>query len=99
MNRIGGPKRKSRHKLKKRRREKGKISVSRFMQTFKTGQKVHLIFEPAYPKGQYHLRFKGKTGIVKKSRGKCYEILINDKGKDKTLLIHPVHLKASQNGI
>lgn len=95
--RIGGLRRKSRHKLKKERRQKGKISVSRFMQSFTLGQRVHLIVEPALHKGMYHPRFLGKTGTIKGARGKCYEVAINDKGKEKLLVIHPVHLK-TMNG-
>ncbi len=95
--RIGGLRRKSRYKLKKERRQKGKISVSRFMQSFKEGQKVHLSVEPALHKGMYNLRFMGKTGTIKGARGKCYEIAINDKGKEKLLVVHPVHLK-TMNG-
>jgi len=91
--RIGGLKRKSRYKLKKDRRHKGKISVSRFMETFKVGQRVHLGIESSIHKGDYPLRYLGKTGIVKGSRGKCYEVAINDKGKEKLFIIHPVHLK------
>ena len=91
--RIGGLKRKSRYKLKKERREKGKISVSRFMQSFEEGQKVHLGIEPSLHKGMYNLRFIGKTGIIKGVRGKCYEVAISDKGKDKLLIIHPSNLK------
>lgn len=91
--RIGGSKRKSRHKLKKEIRRKGKISVSRFMQSFKAGQRVHLSIESSIHKGDYHTRFIGKTGIVKAARGRCYEVAINDKGKEKLLIIHPVHLK------
>ena len=90
---IGGLKRKARYKLKKDRREKGKVSISKFMQTFKAGQRVHLSIEPSFHKGEYHPRYIGKTGIVKGSRGKCFEVVINDKGKEKMLIIHPVHLK------
>ena len=93
--RIGGSRRKSRYKLKKGRRAKGKISISRFMQTFKAGQRVHLIIEPSVHKGEYHTRFIGRTGIVQGIRGKCYEVVINDKGKEKMLIVHPVHLKAT----
>jgi len=93
--RQGGLRRKSRHKLKKSIREKGKISVSKFMQTFKNGQRVHLSMESAVHKGSYHSRFIGHTGVVTGSRGRCYEVVINDKGKEKLLIIHPVHLKAS----
>jgi len=95
MNRIGGLRRKSRHKLRKSIRERGKISVSRFIQKFKTGQRVHLIMEPSYHKGMYKTTFIGRTGIVTGLRGRCYEVVINNKGKEKLLLIHPVHLKAS----
>src|SRR3989338_4415543 len=82
MNRIGGSRR--------------KISVSRFMQSFEEGQKVHLVVEPAYHKGMYHSRFIGKTGEIKGAKGRCYEVIINDHGKEKTLIVHPVHLKLSK---
>jgi len=91
--RKGGPKRKSRFKLTKERRARGKVSVSRYMQTFKVGQRVFLGLEPSIQKGSYHLRFVGNSGIIKGQRGSCYEVVINDKGKDKLLIIHPVHLK------
>ena len=80
--------------MRKNKRDHGKISVSNFMQSFKEGQKVHLGAEPAIQKGLYHLRFKGKTGIVSGIRGSCYEVSFDDKGKEKKLVIHPVHLKA-----
>ena len=93
MKRIGGFRRKTRHKLKKSRREKGKISISRYMQTFKTGDKVLLHAEPAIQKGMYNPKFFGRTGIVKKRDGRCYEVLIKDFTKEKILIVHPVHLK------
>tara|TARA_Y100000294_G_C8456472_1_gene296787 strand:+ start:77 stop:367 length:291 start_codon:yes stop_codon:yes gene_type:complete len=96
MNRIGGLRRKTRYKLKKGRREKGKVSVSKFMQQFEAGQKVHLTVEPSFHKGMYHPRFKGKTGIIKTAIGNCYEVAITDGGKQKTLLIHPIHLKTAR---
>ena len=96
MERIGGLRRKSRFKFKKEIRQKGKISVSRFMKSFAVGQKVHLTMEPSYHKGIYHTRFMGKTGMVKAQRGNCYEVTISDGGKEKTVIVHPVHLKASK---
>ena len=67
------------------------------MQTFKAGQKVHLSIESSIHKGDYHTRFIGKTGVVKGLRGKCYEIIVDDKGKEKLLIIHPVHLKVMKS--
>jgi len=89
----GGSKRKARYKLRKERRSRGKISISRFMQSFDAGQRVSLSTEPSYHKGEYHLQYVGKTGIVKGMRGKCYEVIIKDGNKEKLLIIHPVHLK------
>ena len=93
---IGGSKRKARFKLTKSAREKGKISVSKFMQSFQAGQKVHLDIEPAIHKGDYSTDFVGKTGTVKAKRGHCYEVLIKDGNKEKMLIIHPVHLRLSR---
>lgn len=92
MQRSGGFRRKTRHKLKKKKSEKGKISIRKFAQSFKTGDKVLLKAEPAYQNGMYFPRFHGKTGIVQKKQGDCYIIKIKDIKKEKELIIHPVHL-------
>lgn len=93
VKRIGGMRRKSRYKLKKEKRRRGKISITRYFQSFEIGDRVYLTAEPAVQKGMYYPTFMGKTGTIKGKRGKCYEVSINDLGKQKTLIIHPVHLK------
>ena len=93
MKRIGGFRRKTSHKFRKRYNQKGKISIKSCLQEFKEGDKVLLHVEPAVQKGMYLPRFIGKTGIIKGKKGRCYEILINDLGKEKTLIVHPVHLR------
>ncbi|MBT3304339.1 50S ribosomal protein L21e [Candidatus Woesearchaeota archaeon] len=84
---------KTRYKMKKERREKGKISISRFFQVFKLGEKVHLCVEPAVQKGMYFPRFLGKTGEIVGKKKICYEVKIKDGNKEKILVSHPVHLK------
>lgn len=91
--RIGTSGRKTRHKLTKSFKRKGKISISNYFQNFNAGDRVCLSVEPAHHGGMYHLRFMGKIGIVKARRGRCFEIAINDRGKEKTLIAHPIHLK------
>jgi large subunit ribosomal protein L21e len=93
MKRIGGFRRKSRHKFKKNIRQKGKISLKKYLQTFKEGDKVQLIVEPSVHKGMYFPKFISKIGIIKKKIRKCYELVIKDKNKEKILIAHPVHLK------
>ena len=89
----GGSKRKARYKLRKERISRGKMSVSRFMQSFDVGQQVHLSIESSFHKGDYHLQHVGKTGLVKGMRGSCYEVSIKDGNKEKLLIVHPIHLK------
>ena len=93
VKKIGGFRRKTRQKLSKPRRSKGKISVKKFFQIFEEGDKVVMNAEPAVQKGMYFPRFHGKVGIIKKKIGKCYKLLIKDNKKEKTLIVHPIHLK------
>ena len=89
--RIGGKGRKTRYKFKKEIRNKGKISISKYFEEYKEGEKVGLSVEPAVKKGMYFPRFMGKVGVIIGKRGKCYEIKVNDQGKEKTLIAHPIH--------
>ena len=69
------------------------MSVVRFLQTFKEGEKVGLKAEPAYQKGAYHFKFHGRSGIVTGRQGGCYTVAMSDQGKQKTIIVHPVHLQ------
>ncbi len=93
VKRIGGFRRKTRHKLKKNYRRRGKISLSKYFQKFNTGDKVVLSAEPAVQKGMYFPRFHGMMGVIKANAGGCYQVSIKDGKKEKTLIVHPVHLK------
>ena len=89
----GGSRRKTRSKFRKSARQKGKISISRYLQSFAIGDRVQLSAEPAVQRSFYHTRFHGKSGIVSGKRGRCYEVDIKDFNKKKMLVIHPVHLR------
>ncbi len=91
--RIGGSRRKSRHKCRKKVRQSGKVSITKYLQKFKLGDQVYLDIEPAVQKGLYSLRFMGKTGIIKKQSGNCYGVSVKDGGKEKLLVVHPIHLR------
>ncbi len=93
VTRIGGFRKGTRYKLRKNVRSRGKISLTKFFQTFKLGDRVVLTAEPAIQKGMYFPRFHGKTAVVAKKIGTCYELEFNDQGKTKTLIVHPVHLR------
>lgn len=91
--RVGGFRRKTRFKMRKNVSQRGKVSLRHFLQTFQQGEKVKLAAEPAYQKGMYFPRFYGRVGVVTKKVGSCYEITIDDLGKTKTVVVHPVHLR------
>jgi len=93
VTRIGGSRRKTRSKLSKDKRQKGKISIASYFKSFKIGDKVGLSAEPAVQKGMYLAKHYGKIGQVKGKKGECYEVTIRDQNKQKTLIVHPVHLK------
>ena len=92
VTRIGTSRRKTRHKLKRSQSEKGKISLSKYFQTFENGDRVGLKINSAIPKGQFFPRFHGHAGKVTGMKGKCYQVEIKDGGKAKTLFVHPIHL-------
>jgi large subunit ribosomal protein L21e len=92
VQRIGGFRRKTRSKLSKKPRDKGKLSITKFIATFNEGERVNLKADPSVAKGQYFPRFHGKTGVVTGQRGNCYEVKIMDGRIEKTVIVHPVHL-------
>jgi len=94
--RIGRFRRKTRSKLKKGIKEKGKISISNYLNDFKENDRVLLKAEPAVQDGMYFPRFHGKTGIIVGKEGSCYKILIKDFKKEKIVVVHPVHLRRWQ---
>ena len=73
-------------------KEKGKIKLSNYFQELKINERVAVIKEhslnPKFPK-----KLQGRSGTVCGKRGSSYLVKINDINKEKTYIIHPVHLK------
>lgn len=93
VTRIGTKQRKTRHKYKAYYKQKGKIPVSRYFQELVEGDRVNLCTYPNVQKGRFFPRFHGLNGEVIGKKGSCYAVKIKDGDKDKTLYVHPVHLK------
>jgi large subunit ribosomal protein L21e len=99
--RKGGPRAGGRSVFRKHPRNRGKISLTKYFMPYEVGDLAILTAEPAVQKNIYHVRFHGITGLVTGKRGSCYELKIQDGGKQKMLIVHPVHLKkytTSQTG-
>lgn len=91
--RVGGFRRKTRSKLRKNVKDRGKISIRKYYQELKKGDKVCLVAEPAVQKGMYFPRFHGRIGEIAGKQGNCYKVDFKDGNKHKISIVHPVHLK------
>ena len=87
-----GVRRKTRKKLRKGVRERGLSQISRAIQKFEVGQKVHIVIDASVHKGMPHKRFHGRTGTVKGMRGRAYIVEVRDGDKVKQLFVRPEHL-------
>ena len=79
--------------MKKSIRNRGKINLQQYFQIFKQEEKVYLVPEPAVQKGMFHPRFQGRSGIIKGKQGECYKVALKDGKIEKTIIVHPIHLK------
>jgi large subunit ribosomal protein L21e len=77
---------------RKRMKTRGKVKFSLYFQEFKVGDRVTVIrelsFNPKFPE-----QIQGRSGEIAAKRGNSYLVNIKDLNKDKTYIIHPVHLK------
>jgi len=73
-------------------RNKGKIKLSQWFQDLGKGDRVAVVRElavqPKFPK-----KLQGRSGVVEGKRGHSYIVKIKDLNKEKTYIIHPVHLR------
>lgn len=88
-----GTRRKSRYKLKKGLRQKGKLSMVQYFQKFENGERVILKADPSVHEGMFFHRFYGMSGTIAGTQGKCYRVKIIDGRKEKILVVHPIHLQ------
>ena len=91
-----GPLKKTRHKLKNDPRDRGTSPPQRSVQEFEEGQKVHLKIDPSINDGRFHPRFNGHTGTVDGKQGEAYKVLIEDQGKEKTIIAKPAHITVQE---
>jgi len=91
--RKGTVRRKTRKLFSKNFKDKGKVSISEYFKVLNVGDTVAVLREPAIRNSQYHSRFYGVTGKVTSKRGSCYVVSFKDRTKEKSIIVHPVHLK------
>jgi large subunit ribosomal protein L21e len=93
VTRTGGFRYKTRHKLQKKARDRGKLPINKILSTYKIGDRVRIIQEPSQHSAMPHPRFKNVVGIVKKIMGTSYMVELKDLRKTKHVISKPVHLR------
>ena len=77
---------------KKKIRGKGRIKFSEYFKKLKKGDRISVKKELAI-QASFPRRLQGKAGIIEGKRGKSYIVKIKDLNKEKSFIIHGVHLK------
>ncbi|HEX54669.1 MAG: 50S ribosomal protein L21e [Candidatus Altiarchaeales archaeon] len=75
-----------------RPRDRGKISIRRYLQRFDNRDTVIIDIDPRY-QNIPHPRFHGRTGRVIGSQGRAYYVEVRDGNKIKKVLVTPEHLR------
>ncbi|MCK4335987.1 MAG: 50S ribosomal protein L21e [Candidatus Aenigmarchaeota archaeon] len=85
-----GFRRSTRRKLKKKIRQKFKVTP--YLKEFRSKDKVVIKIDPSSQKGMPFPKFKGMIGEVKEKRGNAYVIKITVGKKIKEVIARPEHL-------
>jgi large subunit ribosomal protein L21e len=83
----------SRKMMTKKTRQRGLPSLGKLLHTYKEGDKVDILIDPAIHGGQPHRRYHGRVGIIRGQRGRAYEVETTLGKKAKLLIIRPEHLR------
>ena len=77
----------------KKFRGKTGLTVSKRVRTFEINDGV-IIDPKAVSKGQPHMRYRGRHGMIVRKQGKSYVVRIQDGGMKKELIASSIHLKS-----
>lgn len=78
--------------MRKQIRTRGKIPLSKYFQKLEKGDSVAVVLERSLT-SNVPKRMQGRTGVIKGKQGDFQVVNLKDQSKEKTYLIHPVHLK------
>lgn len=87
-----GFRRKSKHVLMKKPRERGLQPLGRLLHEYGEGEKVVVKIDSAIHKGMPHARYQGRVATVAEKRGRAYVVKMQEGGKVRDLIILPEHM-------
>ncbi|MGQ9538185.1 MAG: 50S ribosomal protein L21e [Candidatus Bathycorpusculaceae bacterium] len=93
MKKSKGYRSKTRRLLKKKPREKGKISLGKLLCAYQPGSSVVIKIDPSVQKGMPHRRYHGKVGTIVGRRGRSYVVNVTQGDAVKEIIVRPEHLE------
>ncbi len=75
----------------KRIREQGKLSLAKYFEELKKGDRVALVRNLSY-KSNFSNRMQGRTGVVVEKRGRAYVVRVKDGKKEKTFIVSKINI-------
>jgi len=94
MKRSKGYRSNTRSLFGKKPREKGKIRISKLLQTYNVDDKVCIKTDSSVHKGMPHMHYYGRTGVIRGKRGRSYIVAVSTGRKTATILVRPEHLES-----
>ncbi|MEM2917253.1 MAG: 50S ribosomal protein L21e [Candidatus Bathyarchaeia archaeon] len=93
MPKSKGYRAKTRALLTLKARRRGKIGLSKILQTYEPQDKVVIKINPSFHKGMPHRRYHGKIGVVLNKRGRAYVVKVPQGNAEKEIIVRPEHLE------
>lgn len=91
-----GYRRRTRSVMQKRARQRGLSPITHMFRKFEVGERASVNIDPSMHKGQPHVRFQGRTGIVVGTQGRAYLLDVMMGGKKKRIIVRPEHLRKAE---
>ncbi len=74
-------------------RSRGKVSLTKYFQKFKEGDRVAIVKDLAVQSPGFPERMQGRTGVVLSTQGSSYVVAIKDFSREKKYIVKPIHLR------
>jgi large subunit ribosomal protein L21e len=93
MKRSKGLRVRTRSILRRRKKERSRLNISRVIHQYEEGDRVAIVLDGGQQMGMPHRRFNGRTGFINKRQGKAWVVSVKDGNMQKTVIARPEHLR------
>ena len=93
MKRSKGQRVRTRSILRRRKKERSRLNISRVIHQYEEGDRVAIVLDGGQQMGMPHRRFNGRTGFINKRQGKAWVVSVKDGNMQKTGIARPEHLR------